>query len=181
MEAFLEAQSLSLKSIPLKGERVFLRAHGTYLGDRLNADCTDEVDTKFKQYAVQALKSIPGLPCGSVDMLINEDTGEGVVNEINSKGEIMMHVSPLEGKARDLPKSIVDFYFPDTQNKRCENFYFELNPIKEMFIRGIADEIRIPNIPVEDRSEEHTSELQSRGHLVCRLLLEKKKSKYNRT
>src|SRR5690625_7033136 len=27
------------------------------------------------------------------------------------------------------------------------------------------------------RSEEHTSELQSRGHLVCRLLLEKKKNK----
>src|SRR5439155_19962916 len=27
------------------------------------------------------------------------------------------------------------------------------------------------------RSEEHTSELQSRGHLVCRLLLEKKKEK----
>src|SRR6266702_3752252 len=30
-----------------------------------------------------------------------------------------------------------------------------------------------PSKPV--RSEEHTSELQSRGHLVCRLLLEKKK------
>src|SRR5437870_9398005 len=30
------------------------------------------------------------------------------------------------------------------------------------------------------RSEEHTSELQSRGHLVCRLLLEKKKKKINR-
>src|SRR5690625_6903098 len=30
---------------------------------------------------------------------------------------------------------------------------------------------------VETRSEEHTSELQSRGHLVCRLLLEKKKNK----
>src|SRR5439155_12091217 len=28
---------------------------------------------------------------------------------------------------------------------------------------------------VVQRSEEHTSELQSRGHLVCRLLLEKKK------
>src|SRR5690625_6387740 len=27
----------------------------------------------------------------------------------------------------------------------------------------------------DERSEEHTSELQSRGHLVCRLLLEKKK------
>src|SRR5437660_8890147 len=30
------------------------------------------------------------------------------------------------------------------------------------------------------RSEEHTSELQSRGHLVCRLLLEKKKKTYNK-
>src|SRR2546428_8668267 len=29
----------------------------------------------------------------------------------------------------------------------------------------------------EDRSEEHTSELQSRSDLVCRLLLEKKKKK----
>src|SRR5690625_6173924 len=29
--------------------------------------------------------------------------------------------------------------------------------------------------PFQSRSEEHTSELQSRGHLVCRLLLEKKK------
>src|SRR5690554_7382434 len=29
----------------------------------------------------------------------------------------------------------------------------------------------------DDRSEEHTSELQSRPHLVCRLLLEKKKKK----
>src|SRR5690625_2548418 len=28
------------------------------------------------------------------------------------------------------------------------------------------------------RSEEHTSELQSRGHLVCRLLLEKKNNKH---
>src|SRR5207253_7884854 len=34
-------------------------------------------------------------------------------------------------------------------------------------------------LPVQSkqRSEEHTSELQSRGHLVCRLLLEKKKKR----
>src|SRR3712207_7105135 len=30
--------------------------------------------------------------------------------------------------------------------------------------------------PARDRSEEHTSELQSRQYLVCRLLLEKKKT-----
>src|SRR2546429_1375708 len=33
-----------------------------------------------------------------------------------------------------------------------------------------------PCVPWKRRSEEHTSELQSRLHLVCRLLLEKKKS-----
>src|SRR5207244_12296986 len=34
--------------------------------------------------------------------------------------------------------------------------------------------------PARERSEEHTSELQSPDHLVCRLLLEKKKSKQQR-
>src|SRR2546422_8322766 len=37
-----------------------------------------------------------------------------------------------------------------------------------------------PHGPPQARSEEHTSELQSRLHLVCRLLLEKKKKKTNK-
>src|SRR5439155_24688103 len=46
-------------------------------------------------------------------------------------------------------------------------------------VEGVGDQLadRVGHGPVlEDRSEEHTSELQSRGHLVCRLLLEKKKT-----
>src|SRR2546429_4849323 len=39
----------------------------------------------------------------------------------------------------------------------------------------LLDMIRVPTTPPA-RSEEHTSELQSRLHLVCRLLLEKKKT-----
>src|SRR5258707_7595440 len=35
------------------------------------------------------------------------------------------------------------------------------------------------NTRLVDRSEEHTSELQSRQYLVCRLLLEKKKNTWN--
>src|SRR6202045_5540782 len=35
----------------------------------------------------------------------------------------------------------------------------------------------VPTEAERSRSEEHTSELQPRGHVVCRLLLEKKKSK----
>src|SRR2546422_2651906 len=39
----------------------------------------------------------------------------------------------------------------------------------------LHDERRRERRPEGERSEEHTSELQSRLHLVCRLLLEKKK------
>src|SRR2546422_2787229 len=42
-----------------------------------------------------------------------------------------------------------------------------------------AAEVRHPDLSGEWRSEEHTSELQSRLHLVCRLLLEKKKKYTN--
>src|SRR5690554_7583233 len=43
----------------------------------------------------------------------------------------------------------------------------------------LIDECRAYSLNIQDegRSEEHTSELQSRPHLVCRLLLEKKKKK----
>src|SRR5689334_23981842 len=45
--------------------------------------------------------------------------------------------------------------------------------------------VTVPDYPHETpcgrRSEEHTSELQSQFHLVCRLLLEKKKNKQDKT
>src|SRR3712207_8497397 len=42
---------------------------------------------------------------------------------------------------------------------------------------GAAAGVLVEGALEEDRSEEHTSELQSRQYLVCRLLLEKKKKK----
>src|SRR5258707_11913396 len=53
---------------------------------------------------------------------------------------------------------------------RCEGIRF-----------GAASGSRIQDIAGSSRSEEHTSELQSRQYLVCRLLLEKKKKKRNIT
>src|SRR2546429_6645505 len=44
------------------------------------------------------------------------------------------------------------------------------------FTREAAAKEKFWNDPKVPRSEEHTSELQSRLHLVCRLLLEKKKT-----
>src|SRR2546422_1974647 len=48
------------------------------------------------------------------------------------------------------------------------------HPAHEPFGMAVVSKVR-----VHRRSEEHTSELQSRLHLVCRLLLEKKKKKTN--
>src|SRR5258707_9541167 len=59
--------------------------------------------------------------------------------------------SSLFGLAGSLALGFLDLQTSQAQNR----FYMEL----------------------EDRSEEHTSELQSRQYLVCRLLLEKKKKR----
>src|SRR3712207_7894072 len=48
------------------------------------------------------------------------------------------------------------------------------------YLRGTARQPRDALRRCPARSEEHTSELQSRQYLVCRLLLEKKKNNYQR-
>src|SRR3712207_8857655 len=45
------------------------------------------------------------------------------------------------------------------------------------FVLERRDDVQPRGAPGRERSEEHTSELQSRQYLVCRLLLEKKKKK----
>src|SRR5687768_18129528 len=53
----------------------------------------------------------------------------------------------------------------------CSGFTYALTTGMQMVATGAHDHALVV------RSEEHTSELQSRLHLVCRLLLEKKKNK----
>src|SRR5690554_7353389 len=55
------------------------------------------------------------------------------------------------------------------------------NGIKALVQRAGGDAERLRDTLTGHRSEEHTSELQSRPHLVCRLLLEKKKKQNQKT
>src|SRR2546429_6981134 len=88
------------------------------------------------------------------------------------------------------PRMIYFFFFNDTAT--TEIYTLSLHdalPISSPRVSGEKREIlccpsprvsgeRVAEGRVRDaRSEEHTSELQSRLHLVCRLLLEKKKKK----
>ena len=49
--------------------------------------------------------------------------------------------------------------------------------IQLLFFTVKGNSLARPTVAAPHRSEEHTSELQSRQYLVCRLLLEKKKTK----
>src|SRR2546422_3204434 len=87
-------------------------------------------------------------------------------------------VSDLEGKilqANDAVSALLGFRPDELIEQSLSRF---ISPeetreftaaLREVVERGVTRNAR--------RSEEHTSELQSRLHLVCRLLLEKKKKK----
>src|SRR2546429_6639604 len=70
------------------------------------------------------------------------------------------------------PRSTLFPYTTLFRSGSCDDVYYDAERKR---IYAIAGEGFIS--VVQQRSEEHTSELQSRLHLVCRLLLEKKKKK----
>src|SRR5690625_6647632 len=77
----------------------------------------------------------------------------------------------VEGNNFDARKTILSY--DDVLREQREIIYkqrFEVIDAESDELRTIIEQM----IESTLRSEEHTSELQSRGHLVCRLLLEKK-------
>src|SRR3712207_7084101 len=75
--------------------------------------------------------------------------------------------APAGAPWRDLPER-----FGDWKNTHKRFSRWAESGVWESLFKTLAD---------DPRSEEHTSELQSRQYLVCRLLLEKKKNKMIRT
>src|SRR5690625_18899 len=144
----LEKQNLTLTSIIKKGQRVYLRKQGEYLRERDPVDITDDVPEKIKEIAINAVNSVPGLAHCNVDMLVNEETNKGYVNEINSRPQISNHLFPLEGEARDVPKAIIDYYFPETKNgKRNDKYFFDFEPVYSSYMKSNAAIIEIPSVP----------------------------------
>src|SRR5690554_7032575 len=73
----------------------------------------------------------------------------------------------------------IDAYFGDTLDQMLGEYgeYDLILHIREEAKEAALRELQRIGEQSFPRSEEHTSELQSRPHLVCRLLLEKKKKK----
>src|SRR5690625_2468842 len=93
------------------------------------------------------------------------DEGEGITPEVINELYEPFFTTKEQGTGLGL---IITQHLLDLHQAKLE-----VRPNKQ---KGSTFTILLP-LSNPSRSEEHTSELQSRGHLVCRLLLEKKKKK----
>src|SRR2546429_2655945 len=70
----------------------------------------------------------------------------------------------------------LDFFDVDVQGKTALDIGASTGGFTDCLLQRGAAKVFAVDVGRGQRSEEHTSELQSRLHLVCRLLLEKKKN-----
>ncbi|WP_042143737.1 ATP-grasp domain-containing protein [Paucisalibacillus sp. EB02] len=146
----LEEKGYTLDTVPKDGEQVFLKTKNNVSSGGDPIDVTDLLTDELKQIAIDACNAIPGLVQGGVDMIVDESLKNGVILEVNSRPHITSHLFPMQGKGRDIPKAVIDYYFPETTNKKKEHaelFYFDFKNVLEAFRNGYAKEITIPNIP----------------------------------
>src|SRR5690625_1807978 len=101
-----------------------------------------------KQFGYKSIMQVPRIE----KITLNMGVGEGVADRKH-----------IENAVDDLTKIAGQKAVVTTARKAIAGF-----KIREEYPIGCK-------VTLRGRSEEHTSELQSRGHLVCRLLLEKKK------
>src|SRR5207253_9195882 len=110
-----------------------------------------------------------------------QQTMQTLVAYVENKPGVLNRVSSL---ARRLAINIDSLTVGPTENEEIARMTIVAHTDErgahglEASLEKLVDVLLAENVStraVLERSEEHTSELQSRGHLVCRLLLEKKK------
>lgn len=145
---YIKTKGYTLDSVPKKGELVFLKKTSNISAGGEPIDITDELTPEIKKIAVDAVKAVPGLVHCSVDMLVDMENNTGSVIEINSKPQIGLHLFPEKGKARDIPKAIIDYYFPETKSVKPNTaYYFDFNSFLYTLNSGAAKEVRVKKIP----------------------------------
>lgn len=148
----------TLKSVPDKGEKIYLsdKCNISIGGDPI--DVLDELSDEIKQLAVDALRAVPGLVHGAVDLIIHKEddgTEKGYVIELNPTAQIGGILFPLKGKPRDIPKAIIDFYFPETKDVQLINAYFNIKETLEPLYKNFALSTKVINIWKNDFESKH--------------------------
>src|SRR5690625_6819006 len=99
-------------------------------------------------------------------------------NKLYYFAQMFRYERPQQGRMRQLNQFGVEVLGSDDPSVDAEVIGLAMTAYKTLglkSIRLVLNSLGDKESRTNHRSEEHTSELQSRGHLVCRLLLEKKK------
>src|SRR5699024_7782901 len=147
LKNMLELERYSLSSVPSKGERVYLKSKGNVSTGGDPVDMTDSITDSAKAVAIKGVQAIPGLHHAGVDLMINPETNQATIIEINSRPSLRTHLFPMIGKARDIPSKLIDYYFPETKlNQKQELLYFDIEQFWHMFRSGKLTEYKLPVI-----------------------------------
>jgi D-alanine-D-alanine ligase-like ATP-grasp enzyme/acylphosphatase len=137
----LKSQNYTIDSVPEKGEKVYLRKISNVSAGGDPVDFTDELTENMKNTALLAASSIPGLGVCGIDIIMEENGTSFHVIEVNTKPAMGLHLYPVKGKARDTVKAVIDYYFPETINRRKSNLYFDFDKIIDVLKGKVTDEI----------------------------------------
>src|SRR5690625_3488493 len=124
-----------------------------------NGNMEEAIDFLRKSGAAQAAKKA-GRIAAEGSTYIEVSGNDAVLLEVNCETDFVTKNEKFQTLLKDLGKHLIAK---------------KPNSLEDALKQTMDDNGMTVEEHINDRSEEHTSELQSRGHLVCRLLLEKKK------
>lgn len=168
LNQYLESLGLTLDTVLNKNKLLTLREISNVSLGGEPVDYTELLTDEQKAIAEKATKSIPGLAQCGVDMMIDTESNRSVIIELNASPGIGTHLFPVKGKSRDIPKHVIDFYFPKSKkyDKSKQLFYFDLERIIDPLLTGALSKVEVPNYP-ED------------SFFTKRFIIEIKANKYN--
>lgn len=148
----IQSEGYSINSIPKKGKRIFLREKSNVSAGGDPIDVTDELPMEIKMIAVNAVKAVPGLYHGGVDIIVDNSKAEkqAFVIELNPTAQIGGILFPIRGRARDIPAAIIDYYFPETKGISTDrnSIYFDFRGVLEPLQNRSAIEVEVSPAPV---------------------------------
>ncbi|ALX49942.1 acylphosphatase [Lentibacillus amyloliquefaciens] len=151
---YMGRKGYSLATVPEPGEQVFLsdKSNISLGGDPV--DVIDELPNEIKDTAVNAIKAVPRLFHGAVDLIIHIDkpaSEAGFVIELNPTAQLGGLLYPIKGEPRDIPAAIIDYYFPETVALKVnkKQTYFDFQDVLEPLQSRDANTTTVTPSPME--------------------------------